>query len=364
MIVPTGLILGLAIVVWLSVAAIPAVPVKIGLVVPFSGRDAALGQQLLGATKLALKERGRAGVQLLPVELVAYDDAADVDQLRQQAEKLVADPQTVAVLGHPTLASGLAAGPTYQASQVATWLLATGLSEAQIASPIVPVGPNRATLAAAVDRFKRRQGVQNMLSVITRSPEAAELAGKLLPEGSHTSIQLDPERAESALAATLAERPDAVLYLGDTTAGSGYLGQLRRAGWSGPVLLMPSQGTAHEVSTVLGAAARNVYYLAPIPFPDTDPSFEQRFRAATDLVPWPEARLAYQLAAHLLSEVDAEGAELTKRRWWDASRAARAKLTSRLTRSDSALPKSGVGIFESVPGQFPGALIETVPPLP
>ena len=349
---------------WFSARAVPPVPVKVGLVAPFSGSEARLGQQVLAATKLALRDRQQPGGPVRPVELVAYDDAGDAEQVRRQAEKLVVDPQTVAVLGHPTLASALAAGPTYQAAGMPAWLFAPALPDATVAGPIVPVGPSQATVAAAIRLWQARQGAQRMLAVVTDSPDAAQIAEGLLPEGGRAAIQHHPEMAESAVTATLAERPDAVLYLGDAAAGAAYLEQVGTAGWSGPALLIPSRGTAHEALARLGPAGQNLSYLAPVPVSDTDPALDERLREATGQATWPEAKLAYQLTAHLLAQLDAEGVGPATRRWWDASPAAPPELTRRLMSPDGARPKSGVGIFKSVPGRFPGLLIETVPPRP
>jgi ABC-type branched-subunit amino acid transport system substrate-binding protein len=349
---------------WFSVRAVPPIPVKVGLVAPFSGPENRLGQQVLRATKLALSDRHRPGGDLRPVELVAYDDVGDADQVRRQAEKLVVDPQTVAVLGHPTLASALAAGPTYQAAQMPAWLFAPALPDGAVAAPIVPVGPSRATLAAAIRLWQARQGAQRILAVVTDSPDAAQMAEGLLPEGGLDAIRHHPQRPESAVAATLAERPDAVLYLGDAATGADYLEQLGTAGWSGPALLIPSRGTAHEALARLGPAGQNLSYLAPVPVLDTDPALDERLREATGLAAWPEAKLTYQLAAHLLAQLDAEPVGPTTRRWWDVSPAAPAEPTRPLMSPDGGLPKSGVGIFQSVPGRFPGLLMETIPPEP
>ncbi|MBN1310173.1 MAG: ABC transporter substrate-binding protein [Anaerolineae bacterium] len=75
--------------------------IKIGLVAPFEGRYREIGEEIIPAARLAIRQfaeqDGHPGVN---IELVAYDDAGNPQQAIEQARRLAADPEVVAVVGH------------------------------------------------------------------------------------------------------------------------------------------------------------------------------------------------------------------------------------------------------------------------
>ncbi len=126
--------------------------VKIGLVAPFEGRYRYVGYGLFAAVRLALREANAAGGVGSPpcsVELVAYDDGADPDMARQQAEKLAVDPQVVAVIGHFREETTRAALPVYAREGLP--LLAPAVLDPALGSgpgTVVRIGPGAGELAA------------------------------------------------------------------------------------------------------------------------------------------------------------------------------------------------------------------------
>jgi ABC-type branched-subunit amino acid transport system substrate-binding protein len=126
--------------------------VKIGLVAPFEGRYRYVGYGLFAAVRLALREANAAGGVGTPpyaVELVAYDDGADPEMARQQAEKLAVDPQVVVVIGHFREETTRAALPVY-AREGLPLLAPAVLDPALTAGPgvVVRIGPDADELAA------------------------------------------------------------------------------------------------------------------------------------------------------------------------------------------------------------------------
>jgi ABC-type branched-subunit amino acid transport system substrate-binding protein len=87
--------------------------VKIGLVAPFEGRYRDVGYEVIYAVRLAVREANLAGGSGYSVALQAFDDGGDPAQALEQARKLAADPDVVAVLGHWLDATTLAAAPAY-----------------------------------------------------------------------------------------------------------------------------------------------------------------------------------------------------------------------------------------------------------
>ena len=89
-----------------------AQPVKIGAIYNLSGAQATVDRPSLRGAQLALKQLNAAGGALgRQLELVVYDGRTDVDTVRQQAEKLVAADQVVALIGLSDTDMVLAAAP-------------------------------------------------------------------------------------------------------------------------------------------------------------------------------------------------------------------------------------------------------------
>lgn len=88
--------------------------IKIGVVAPFSGRYREIGYQALHGARLAISEFSAAGgPHAQSVELLALDDAGDATTAMEQANKLIADPNVLAVIGHWLDDTTTAAAPIY-----------------------------------------------------------------------------------------------------------------------------------------------------------------------------------------------------------------------------------------------------------
>src|SRR5258705_4966326 len=88
-------------------------PVVIGLAGPFSQPRGVSMQQ---AAELAVKEiNARGGLHGRPLALRIIDDSGRADVAIQVAQTLADDPEVVAVIGHLTSGTSLAAGRIYRA---------------------------------------------------------------------------------------------------------------------------------------------------------------------------------------------------------------------------------------------------------
>ena len=91
--------------------------IKIALVAPFEGRYREIGEEIIYAVRLAVREANeRGGVNGYSIELMAYDDRGDPVMADEQARKLVTDPQVVGVIGNWLDATTLVAAPVYAAA--------------------------------------------------------------------------------------------------------------------------------------------------------------------------------------------------------------------------------------------------------
>lgn len=367
-----SLLLILLAVIALALTATPPRPVKIGLVAPFSGRDAPLGQQLLGAVKLALADREAArpgpargggptfgfagdgawigGPSRLPIELVAYDETGDAEQVARQAAKLAVDPQTVAVLGHPAPASAAAAIPVYQAAGLPAWVLAPGLGPFPDGSPIIAAGAGRSDLARSVDRF----------AALTQGRQiAAFLAAGIEADVGPDRLLRTIESSAEGVALVARHQPSAVVYLGGVELAAALLRDLRGATWRGPVLFVLTPGPAIDLSKLAGPDPGDAFYLGEVAPEEPVADFARRFEAATGLKPWPEARRMYRLAARLLDQIDAVVTAAAPG-WWP--RLPSTPVRGAVTPGDRPVPEARLGLYRVVPDQFPGPLVATVEP--
>ncbi len=93
--------------------------IKIGLVGPFEGRYREVGQEVIYAVRLAVRQANASGgAGGYTVELMAFDDSGDPAQAAEQARKLSTDPQVMGVIGNWLDATTLAAAPVLAQSGI------------------------------------------------------------------------------------------------------------------------------------------------------------------------------------------------------------------------------------------------------
>ena len=88
--------------------------IKVALVAPFEGAHRQIAYEAIAAARMAVRELNAAGISGgCAVELLALDDSGDPLRAVEQAEKVLLDPQVVAVIGHWLPATTAAAAPIY-----------------------------------------------------------------------------------------------------------------------------------------------------------------------------------------------------------------------------------------------------------
>ena len=102
--------------------------IKIALVAPFEGAHRQIGYAAITAARMAVRELNNAGIAGgCAVELLALDDGGSPAMAVEQAEKVLLDPQVVAVIGHWLPATTAAAAPVY--ARAGLQLLSTELPD-------------------------------------------------------------------------------------------------------------------------------------------------------------------------------------------------------------------------------------------
>ena len=74
--------------------------VKIAVALPLTGDIASLGQGLKRAVTMAVEEANASGEFPYPVEIAAFDDRSDPKEAVSVANRIVSNPNTIAVIGH------------------------------------------------------------------------------------------------------------------------------------------------------------------------------------------------------------------------------------------------------------------------
>ncbi len=102
--------------------------IKVALVAPFEGAHRQIGYAAITAARMAVRELNSAGIAGgCAVELLALDDGGSPAMAVEQAEKVLLDPQVVAVIGHWLPATTAAAAPVY--ARAGLQLLSTELPD-------------------------------------------------------------------------------------------------------------------------------------------------------------------------------------------------------------------------------------------
>jgi ABC-type branched-subunit amino acid transport system substrate-binding protein len=232
--------------------------VKIGLVAPFEGRYREIGEEIVYAVRLAVREANeRGGVGGYSIELMAYDDRGDPAMAEEQAQKMATDPRVVGVLGHWLDSTTLAAAPVYAASDIP--FLAT------TASP---------ELDSSAFRLWYTESIY-----LTTAPDSVHCP---LPCDSLENLDWLTSNLQSPIS------------------------NLQASG--------PSLWGLNQFPRLVGDSAEGTYVLTPAPLPadSTDPTFADRYRAVSPGVePRYLAVLAYD-ATNLLLEAIAQDLQSNK----------------------------------------------------
>jgi len=93
--------------------------IKIAVAVPLTGPQAATGQDIANAVKLAVEEANLKGELSKKMEVVTYDDKADPKEAVNVAHRLVVDSNVLVVIGHMNSGCTLPASRIYNEAGLA-----------------------------------------------------------------------------------------------------------------------------------------------------------------------------------------------------------------------------------------------------
>ncbi len=93
--------------------------IKIGVAVPLTGPQSAIGRDVANAVKLAADEFNSKDGSEIKIEVTAYDDQSQVKEAANVANKLASDPECFAVIGHLVSGCSLPASEIYARAALA-----------------------------------------------------------------------------------------------------------------------------------------------------------------------------------------------------------------------------------------------------
>ncbi|MBN2085109.1 MAG: branched-chain amino acid ABC transporter substrate-binding protein [Anaerolineales bacterium] len=252
----------------------PGVTVKIGMGAPMTGDNAAFGQDISQAAKIAVEDAGTfAGFSF---ELLAEDDGGSAEGGAAVANKFVADPTVVAIAGHIFSGATLAAMPIYEAASIPM------MSPSATNPPLTAQGSkvfNRCVFTdAAQGKFAATYLFQNLkitkLAIVhdgqaygqglaqVVSDEFTALGGEVVAFEAVTPGESD----YSAVLADIASKSPQALYFGGYTAeGVVIVNQMKQSGLDG-VTFFGDDGTfGQDFLDRTGANGEGAYSTSLIP---------------------------------------------------------------------------------------------------
>ncbi len=216
--------------------------IKIGMGAPMTGDNASFGQDISQAAKIAVQDAGQFNG--FSFELDAQDDGGTAEGGASVANKLVADPQIVAIAGHIFSGATKAAIPIYEAanipmmspsatnppltqsgSKVFNRCVFTDAAQGKYAATFLYTNLKITKLAVMHDGQAYGQGLAQVVN-----DEFGKLGGTVVAFQAITPGESD---YSAALADVASKSPQAIFYGGYTAEAVVIVNQMKQAGLTG-----------------------------------------------------------------------------------------------------------------------------------
>lgn len=276
-------------------------PVKIALALPLTGDVASIGQGIRRAVLLAVDEARSSGrFPGLTLEVVPFDDRSDPKEAVNVANRIVSDPDVVAVIGHFNSGCSIPASRVY--AQAGLAMISPGSSNPELTRQ--QLSPNwrwprnvfRANTtddaqgAFAGDLVYQRFGKKTAVVVHDKTAYgqgiAEEFQKRFLALGGKTlafdGVQPGDKDFKALLTRLKALKPEALFYGGTFTEGALILRQARELGWTCPFITGENSYDPDFIA-IAGPGAEGAYvtYLGrPAALLASAGAFVEKYRAA------------------------------------------------------------------------------------
>lgn len=238
-------------------------PIKLGMLAPFSGSEAAFGDYMKYGAQLAIDEiNADGGIDGRELKLVTEDDGCDATQAVSAANKLVSAGVEGSVGGYcsgatlPTLPVFAEAGiPMVIPAANSTKLVGQG------AFLINGTGTQQGKAAVA---YATKLGAKNVVLIDDNTDYSVDLANAFEDQASDLNIakreSVNPDEKDFAanINSVLGASPDFIYWTGYYQAGGLLIDQLRAAGYDGTILVGDGSVDA-QLAAIAGPAIKNVF---------------------------------------------------------------------------------------------------------
>jgi branched-chain amino acid transport system substrate-binding protein len=264
--------------------------IKIGMGAPMTGDNAAFGQDISQAAKIAVSDAGK--FKGFAFELIAEDDGGTPEGGAAVANKLVADPTVVAIAGHIFSGATAAAMPIYEAANIPM------MSPSATNPPLTTTGSkvfNRCVFTDAAQGKFAAAYLYNKLSIKKLAiVHDGQSYGQGLAQvvndqftalgGTVVAFQaITPGESDysAALADIASKKPDAIFFGGYTAEGVVIVNQMKQSGLEG-VIFFGDDGTfGQDFLDRTGANGEGAYSTSLIPpASDAKTKFDAAYLAA------------------------------------------------------------------------------------
>ncbi|KAM9863260.1 branched-chain amino acid ABC transporter substrate-binding protein [Leucobacter sp. BZR 635] len=238
-------------------------PIKLGMLAPFSGSEAAFGDYMKFGAQLAIDEiNADGGVDGRDLELVTEDDGCDATQAVSAANKLVSAGVHASVGGYCSGAT-LPTLPVFEAAGVPMVIPAANSTKLVGQGAFLINGTGTQQAAAAI-AYAEKLGSKNVVLIDDNTDYSVDLANSFEEQAGDLNIvkreSVNPDEKDFAanINSVLGVSPDFIYWTGYYQAGGLLIDQLRSSGYDGIVLVGDGSVDA-QLSAIAGPAIDNVF---------------------------------------------------------------------------------------------------------
>ncbi|WP_406312824.1 branched-chain amino acid ABC transporter substrate-binding protein [Streptosporangium sp. NBC_01639] len=279
---------------------------------PLTGESMNLGRNMHEGALLAV-ERHNAGNPACTVGLVAVDSQGDPKQAPELAQRVVADPTIVGVVGPAFSGESQAGNPILNQGGVSTITPAATeprLSDREWSVFHRIMGSDAAQGPAAGSYIRETLRARKVFVIDDASPYGHGLSELVMKElgplvVQSSSIQLNLVDFHGLAAEVESAAPDVVFFGGYYAQAGQLLRELRDAGVTATFVSGDAVKEDGFVRTAGAAAAEGAVLICPCRPPEKDPEFARQYRARFGHEPGTYSAEAYDAATVFLRGIDA-----------------------------------------------------------
>jgi branched-chain amino acid transport system substrate-binding protein len=254
-------------------------PILLGMLIPQSGSEAAIGPYMSNAAQLAVDEiNAKGGVLGRQLELKTADDACDAQSAAAGANKLVTEEVDVSVGGYCSGAT-LPTLPIFGKANIPMIIPAANSQELvdQKLKHVFLINGTGSQQAMAAEKWITKQGAKSVALMHDNTSYSKDIAVRTqtlleAPGGAEPVITEAVTPKESDYSANITnvldKKPDFVYWTGYFQEGGLIARQLRQAGYKGSIMVGDGS-VSPKLMEIAGAEAAEGVYATMTQTPDT-----------------------------------------------------------------------------------------------